>query len=278
MSERDDDRIAPTAHYTAYVWKHIGMPYADLFATQRGALMFWGFRLAGEGLASLLPGVPTMAQYLALRHRLIEGALEDARPDLVIELGAGLSRRGTTWAADHKVRYIEVDLPDQSRVKEKLLAERGGPALRARLGGRLAIEGADVLASDFGDKLARWLSGAERPVVVAEGLLGYFAMEDRRRLARTLARALAGRGGAFVFEARVDSGDRALGAAVGLLKGGIRLVTRGRGTREDFASVEQARSLFEEEGFASIEELPPSRVPELAHVRTPAHLWLARSR
>lgn len=76
-----------------------GMARSELFATPLGRSLFWAFRLAGEGaLPRLLPGVPSMAQYLELRRRWIEAALDEARPDLVVELDAALARRGVTCA------------------------------------------------------------------------------------------------------------------------------------------------------------------------------------
>lgn len=270
----DDDRIGPTAHYTAYVWHRLGMPHGELFATPLGRALFWGFRLGGEGLASTWPGVPSMTQYLELRHRGIEEALARERPDAVVELGAGLSRRGITWAA-RGVRYVEVDLPAMVTLKRRLIAARASPALRARTEGRLVHAAEDVRGPGFEDRLRAWLEGAERPVVIAEGLLGYFAMADRRRLARAVAAALDGRG-AFLSELRTGSEGAAVGAATRFLKLGIRLVTRGRGTREDFATLDAIGGFFDEAGFGAHEALPPVDRPHLRGLRLPARVFRAR--
>lgn len=273
-SASEDEKIAPTAHYTAYVWKHVGMPHGELFATPLGAGMFWGFRLAVEGaLPRLLRGVPSMTEYLELRHRWFESALEEARPDRVVELGAGLSRRGVTWAA-RGVSYVEVDLPPMSALKRRMIAERASPELRARLSGRLTHVAADILDGGFTGELASLLRGAERPVVVAEGVLGYFARPDRERLAAAVARALEGRG-AFVTELRTASGDPSVAAAVTVLRASIRLATKGRGAREDFVDPDDVRRFFAEAGFRSAEPLEHERVPHLAGIRTPARVWRA---
>ncbi|HEY8428125.1 MAG TPA: class I SAM-dependent methyltransferase [Sandaracinaceae bacterium] len=274
-SATQDEKIAPTAHYTAYVWHYLGMPHGELFATPLGAAMFWGFRASVEGaLPRLLRSVPSMTQYLELRHLLIESALEEADPDLVVELGAGLSRRGVTWAADRGVRYVEIDLPQVGALKRRLLAERASPELLARLSGRLTHVDADVLSDGFGDTLSAIVRGAARPIVIAEGVLGYFAPADRARLARSVARALDGRG-AFVCELRTRSGDPALGAAVGVLRAAIRVATKGRGAREDFADLDHVRRFFREAGFALATPLEHERVPHLAGIRTPARVWRA---
>jgi hypothetical protein len=88
-----DEKIGPTAHYTAYVWHRLGFPNAHVFVTPLGRTLFWSFRFAGEGLMTWVPSVPSMTQYLEYRHRAFESVVEDGEPDVVVELGAGLSRR-----------------------------------------------------------------------------------------------------------------------------------------------------------------------------------------
>lgn len=273
-SATHDEKIAPTAHYTAYVWHHVGMPHGALFATPLGRALFWGFRLAGEGfLPRIVPGVPSMAQYLELRHRSIESVLEDERPDVVVEIGAGLSRRGVTWA-ERGVRYVEIDLPAMSALKQRLIAERASPDLRARISGKLSHVAADVLAEGFERELARMLEGASRPIVIAEGVLAYFAPEHRRQLVRSVASALSGRG-AFVCDLRTEEGSRSMRGATALLKGSIRLVTKGRGTRQDFADEGEVRRFFAECGLANAEPVPRERVPQLLAIETPGRVWRA---
>ncbi len=275
-SPTEDEKIAPTAHYTAYVWHHVGMPHGRLFATALGRTLFWSFRFAGEGVfPRFFSGVPTMAQYLELRHRWIESALEEERPDVVVEIGAGLSRRGVTWAADRRTRYVEVDLPAMVALKRRLLRERASLELRARLAGRLTQVSADVLADGFEAELTALLARAERPLVVAEGVLGYFAPSNRARLVRAVAGALDGRG-AFVCELRTRAESAELAAATSALKAGIRLVTKGRGTREDFADEAAVRRFFADAGLSRAEPLPFERVPHLASLKTPARVWVTR--
>ncbi|RYE87297.1 MAG: hypothetical protein EOO75_14665, partial [Myxococcales bacterium] len=122
----DDHKIGPTAHYTAHAWSRLGLPHARAFATPLGAALFWGFRLTAEVPVAWLPGLPTLEQYLAMRHLTIDAALDAARPDLLVELGAGLSRRGVTWALDRGVEVVEVDLPAMVEAK------RRAPGTRAR--------------------------------------------------------------------------------------------------------------------------------------------------
>lgn len=275
MSERDT-KIGPTAHYTAYVWYRLRMPHAEYFATRTGRRLFWAFRLAGEWLATLSATHPSMEQYLEMRHRALEKVLHDGDPDCVVELGAGLSRRGLTWAADHGVRYVEVDLPEMVRAKRRIVSDKVPPAVRARAETLLSHVSMDVLSEGLVDELARVLVGAERPVVLSEGLLGYFPMEERKQIVRRVCQALArAGGGAFACDLRAAEGGAAVAAGARALRGAVWVATRGRGLRSDFESHDHVRAFFRDAGFASAETVDISEVsPLLARVRSPARVWL----
>jgi O-methyltransferase involved in polyketide biosynthesis len=272
-----NERIAPTAHYTAYVWHRLGLPYADLFATARGRRLYWSFRAAGEWLTDRYPGLPSMTQYLEMRHRAIEHALAEIQPDRVVELGAGLSRRGITWAADHGVQYVEVDLPHMVRAKREVIAERAPASLKERIAERLRHVSIDVLSDELERFLIDELGQAERPAVIAEGLLGYFGYEERLGVARSIAGALHGAGGGtFLCDLRSREGGRTVAVAARVLRGAIWLATRGRGAREDFASPEAIRLFFRDAGFSAAEPIPTERAtPHLSGLRTPARVWRA---
>lgn len=276
MSGDRDVRIGPTAHYTAYVWHRLGYPYSELFVTETGRRLFWAFRLSAEWLALAAPGVPSMVDYLELRHRAIEHALDAIDPDRIVELGAGLSRRGVTWAADRGVDYLEVDLPHMIAAKRAAL-ERAPAELRERVASRLRHAAIDVLSDDFSERLASELEGAFRPVVIAEGLLGYFELAERGRVVRAIARALAPAQGTLLCDLRAGEGGKPIAAAAKILRGAIWIATRGRGAREDFASREAARDFLVDAGFSGAEVVPVERaVPKLAHLRSPANVWRAR--
>lgn len=275
MSDQRDARIGPTAHYTAYVWHRLGMPYAELFATPTGRTMFWGFRAMGEWVAAASRRIPSMTQYLEMRHRLIESTLHDLAPDHVVEIGAGLSRRGITWAADHRVRYTEVDLPHMIAAKRRALDRAAH--VRDRAEDRLTHEARDVLADDFGAFLCDSLARADRPVIIAEGLLGYFGLPERTRIARSVCAGLsAAGGGSFLCDLRAREGGAAVAAAAEVLKAGISLVTRGRGVREDFDSHDDVRAFFADSGFSEAEPVSVESLPHLADVKSPARVWHAR--
>jgi O-methyltransferase involved in polyketide biosynthesis len=240
------------------MWRHLGLPYAEHFATPRGALMFWSLRCAWVGMNLFWGRTPKMEHYLAYRHRLIEGELARLDPDCVVELGAGLSRRGVTWAADRGVRYVEVDLPAMVAAKQHFLAE-APQDLRARLGDRLSVVVGDVCGPEFHRKLREHIAGARRPVVIAEGLMGYFDKETQARVAAAVAEAFRACGGGF-FLCDQHASDELAGflPAHELLRLGIYLVTggyRGRIALRDHAEI---RQLFVDAGFTSVERVEPS--------------------
>jgi O-methyltransferase involved in polyketide biosynthesis len=214
-----------------------------------------------------------MPQYLAQRHLAIEHALEAHRPDAIVELGAGLSRRGVTWALDRGVRYVEVDLPHMVEAKRAHIPSE----LAARAGDRLRHESHDVLAPEFADRLRAMIGDARRPAIVAEGLLGYFPRGERFALSRAIAAALAGRDGIFLCDLRSREGSARVEVAGRVLKACIKLVTRGRGAAEDFRDAADVRAFFADAGFASVEPIDLREVPRAPRVPSPARVWRARS-
>jgi len=268
-----DRKIAPTAHYTAYVWHRLGFEHAELFVTPLGRAMFWSFRFAGEGLLTWAPFAPSMTQYLTYRHRAYETLVERERPDVVVELGAGLSRRGVTWAA-RGTRYVEIDLPHMVRAKQRMLL-RADRALREAIAGRLEHVSLDLFDASFEDELSRLIGDAERPVVITEGVLTYFTQPLRDQLARAVHAALDGRG-LFAGELRVRQPPGPGASALKALRGGIRLVTGGRGAGDDPESHDAVRRSFLDAGFASVEPVDPASLPGVADTHYPARVWVCR--
>jgi O-methyltransferase involved in polyketide biosynthesis len=276
----DAERIGPTAHYTAYVWRRAGLPHAEHFATRQGAVLYWGFFALGEWATRLSPTVPSMRQYLEYRHRLIDAVVARQRPGCVVELGAGLTRRAVTWAADHGVPGLELDLPAMAAIKRRRLA-RLPAALQARLQSLHAVHDADVLAAQFPAQLAELLRGQTRPVVIAEGLLSYFDPLPRGRVLAGVARALREVGGGhLVCDLHTAAAQAGLGVATHALRAAIRGLTRRRRALDPFADLPSLHQAFTAAGFDdSHDERPEDHVraePRLARLRSPAHVILAR--
>lgn len=273
------EKIAPTAHLTAYVWHQIGMPYADMFATPKGAAMYWAFHGTAD-VVSRAAGLGTLPGYLEFRHRMLEAELRELDPDRIIELGAGLSRRGVTWALDHQVPYVEIDLPHMRRAKREMLARGPGRIAKAIDAGILRLHATDILAPSFADELAELLAGAERPVVVSEGLVAYFDAPDRDRLLVNIAKGLRTTGGHYLTDLQRRDRERRVGLPAVVLRQAIRLVTRGQGPARPFNDLDHIERVFELAGFDEGVMLKPrqlfARDPKLRGLRSPTTIWLAR--
>jgi O-methyltransferase involved in polyketide biosynthesis len=274
------ERIGPTAHYTAYVWRRAGLPHAEHFATRKGAVLYWGFFVLGEWVTRLSPTVPSMRQFLEYRHRLIDAVVARERPGCVVELGAGLTRRAVTWAADRGVPGLELDLPAMAAVKRQRLA-RAPASLRDRLRSLHEVHDVDVLDPAFSQRLAELLRGRSRPLIVAEGLLGYFDLEPRQRVLAGVAAALRAVGGGHLCcDLHTAAAQARAGLATHALRAAIRGLTRRRRALDPFVDLAALHQAFTAAGFDHChEEHPGDHVhtePALARLWSPAHVILAR--
>ncbi|MFO0635640.1 MAG: class I SAM-dependent methyltransferase [Nannocystaceae bacterium] len=272
----DAERIGPTAHYTAYVWHRLGLPYARHLATRQGAVLYWGFFALGEWTTRVVPGVPTMRGYLAYRHLLIDALVESLGPDRLVELGAGLTPRTLQWALDRGVAAVDIDLAPMIAVKRAALERLPSP-LRDRAAATLTLVAADVLAPDFERTLAEQLADARTPVVVAEGLASYFDLPARVQLFATVAAALRRRGGGhFVVDLHTADAQAHVGGATTVLRQAIRMLTRRRHALDPFPDQAALRAALLQAGFADARRLQPqdwvARAPALARLRSPAHV------
>jgi O-methyltransferase involved in polyketide biosynthesis len=280
VAAQDSHKIGLTAHYTAYVWKRLGLPYADLYATATGRALYWGFFAAGEWTTRVLPNVPSMREYLAYRHLLVDAVVEELAPDRVVELGAGLSRRATTWVLDHGVDAVEIDLPEM--IAAKRAAIDAAPAMiRKRLRAHMRLVVDDVLAEGFSGRLADLLAGAARPVIVAEGLASYFDGAGRRRLFGAVGEALARTRGAFVCDLHTRVNQADVGRSAAILRLAIGALTRRRRALDPFADENELRAALQGAGFAAITIATPdayvTQRPALLGLHSPAVVVVARA-
>jgi O-methyltransferase involved in polyketide biosynthesis len=279
--DRGHHKIGPTAHVTAYAWYQLGLPYGNLFATREGATMYWVFRGATEAGIRWFK-FPSLLDFLEFRHRMMEAQLDLLDPDRIVELGAGLSRRGITWVLDRGVRYTEIDLPHMTAAKRELLERGPGRVLRAMRDGELELRSTDILSKDFAAELTGLLAGAKRPVVISEGMIDYFELHDREVLLRNIANGLRGTGigGHYLTDIHRADRERNYGPGPAVMRAAIKLATKGQGPAEPFRNLEQVESTFALAGFDEGRELRPKdlaeREPRLKRLKSPTSVWLAR--
>jgi O-methyltransferase involved in polyketide biosynthesis len=277
--DRGHHKIGPTAHVTAYAWYQLGLPYGNLFATREGATMYWVFRGATEAGIRWFK-FPSLLEFLEFRHRMMEAQLELLDPDRIVELGAGLSRRGITWALDRGVRYTEIDLPHMTAAKRAMIERGPAHALRALRDGELELRSTDILAPGFAAELAELLAGAKRPVVISEGMIDYFELRDREMLLESIAKGLRSTGGHYLTDIHRADRERNYGPGPAVLRTAIKLATKGQGPAEPFRNLEQVERTFAMAGFDENRELRPKELadlePRLRRLRSPTSVWLAK--
>jgi O-methyltransferase involved in polyketide biosynthesis len=195
MTERAGD-LSVTALYTSATWSWGGLPNAELLDHAEARRIF---RVVNIALGVARPFIGLRAPlHLALihRHTLIDALLRASGCLRVLELAAGLSRRGVTFAADPRIDYVEVDRPDVVAKKRRLL-ERTADGRAALARANFRIVAADVLTDSFE---AFCPTDGTPLFVIAEGLLMYLEPEAQRKLGRAVASRLADGGGTFVFD------------------------------------------------------------------------------
>jgi O-methyltransferase involved in polyketide biosynthesis len=188
---RSSAAISPTAHYTGYVWARHGLGPSAL-ATRTGALLYNALRPAMA--ASARSGGPTLEGLLLGRHRamdtLLTAAIESGRVGQVVEIAAGLSPRGLTYATAYagRLTYVEADLPAMAQQKRDALARLGTPL---PAGHRVVDIDALVTEGPLSlEALLDQLDPAVGTAVITEGLLNYLPLEAVTGLWARLATGL----------------------------------------------------------------------------------------
>ena len=262
--------ISPTAHYTGHVWHRHGLSHPGL-DTVEGRVLHGALRPTMA--VSRLLGGPTLEDFLLARHRAIDAllaeAIERGEVTQVVEVAAGLSPRGLTFARRFgpAVTYVEADLP--------AMAARKRAALGGSLSERHRVVDLDALAKEGPASLhalAADLDSSQGLAIVTEGLLNYFPPEAVTAMWERFASVLRGfPRGLYTSDLHVrsDASDlrsRAFMAVLGLfVRGPIHL---------HFETAETARGALLAAGFAEAElrraadEPPGARLVHVIEART----------
>ncbi len=237
--------LSVTALYTSQVWAWGGLAGAELFATVDGKRVF-DVTNAALGAASVLKRDAVPLRYALLhRHAMIDHLLRGAPAPEVLELAAGLSRRGAAFSADPARHYTEVDLPPVIARKRELLARTAaGQAVLARP--NLALVGADVETA----ALATWRTPGTPLFVIAEGLMVYLQAPAQRQL---WARVAALGDVRFVFDLVPWCEQPPPGALGAALDRAMKRFTGGRGFERDARTRADLRAELLAAGFATVD-------------------------
>jgi O-methyltransferase involved in polyketide biosynthesis len=263
--------LTVTALYTSQVWRWGRLPGAELFDLPAARAVFrvtnaflWVVRAFRWRLRSL-------KHSLLHRHTFIDALLRRSGARRVLELAAGLSRRGVSFSAAPDLAYTEVDLPPVVAAKRALLARSpAGTEAAARPNWRLA-EG-DVTALAPPELAALAPAGPDGLFVIAEGLLMYLAAPQQRALFERVRALLAeSGGGTFVFDlvpAVEEPPPGLLGRALGWL---MKRFTGGRSFERDQRTRADVVRELHAAGFETVAAVEPGAVAteyDLPHPRT----------
>ena len=250
----DRGDLSPTALYTAWTWFWGGFSQAHLFAHRQAKTVFDAVNIALFFARWFIRGLRSLKHSLVHRHAMIDTLLQRSGSRHVLELAAGLSRRGAAFTADPAMDYVEVDLPHVVARKEALLQrspEGQDVAARANLR-RVAADVAEV-------SLATLRAPGPNVFVIAEGLLMYLSADEQRDLFGRI-RAILVQGGAFVFDL-VPACEQPQPGWFGRFLGRLmRVFTRGREFERDQRTRDDIVADLRAAGFDTVEVLEPAAV------------------
>jgi O-methyltransferase involved in polyketide biosynthesis len=247
--------LSVTALYTSAAWSWGGLPNAELLEHPRARGVF---RAVNGTLAMTRPfvggGAPLRVSLLH-RHVLIDALLRASKARAVVELAAGLSRRGVSFSEDPALTYVEVDRDSVIATKRDLLSRT--EAGRTALGrANLVLRAADVTETPF-DELAP--EGAPL-FVIAEGLLMYLEAHAQRALAAAIAARLSRGGGTFVFDFVPPCEQPAPGTVGRGLEWLMKRFTKGQAFAKDVRTRGDVIADLRAAGFDRVEAIEPRSV------------------
>ncbi|MEW6776262.1 MAG: hypothetical protein AB1405_08210 [Bdellovibrionota bacterium] len=257
---RGNPRIAPTAHYTAQAWVKDGFPNAELFDTLTGRTLYRIVRATTTLWGPLLPDhIRYHEQYLFIRHHVYEERLRQVNPDFVLEVGAGLSPRGLTFARERPgMTYVEADLPHMVAEKRRRLGNTSLPP-------NYHLTTIDLLGNGLG--LSIKPKQGQKLLAITEGVTDYLTMEEKKAAWRNLSSFLReGGGGTYLCEIHPFSqfvSYRGLSkiymTTIGTLVGGLSFNGR------IFERPEDATALLCNSGFDDAKVLDTARLNTSRH-------------
>jgi O-methyltransferase involved in polyketide biosynthesis len=250
--------LSVTALYTSAAWTWGGLANAELFDHPDARRVF---RAVNTVLSVTRPftGIEAPLPIALLhRHTLIDVLVRSSSTKRILELAAGLSRRGVTFSSDATIDYVEIDRAPVVAKKRELL-ERTAVGRAALARPNLRLTAGDVQTTSFDalcppDGQALW--------VIAEGLMMYLDADAQRAIGRAVAARLADAGGTFVFDF-VPPSELPRPGNVGRSLGWVmKRFTGGKGFAKDERSRDQIAADLVSCGFDRVETIEPRHVAE----------------
>ncbi|OGQ91864.1 MAG: hypothetical protein A2289_11755 [Deltaproteobacteria bacterium RIFOXYA12_FULL_58_15] len=275
-SKRSGD-LTVTALYTAQTWHWGGFAAAELLAHRDSRRVFAVTNFVMHLFRLFRRGAPSLPHSLVQRHAIIDALVQRSGCNQVLELAAGLSRRGAAMSANPDLLYIEVDLPPVVARKRELLGrtQEGRSVLnRANL---------DLVAADVESAKLSDLVGDGPVCVVAEGLLMYLDAAAQQALWRRLAVLVSGRAGSVVIFDLIPAVEEPPPGLLGrMLAFLFARFTKGRGFTRDQRTRHDIVAEIQECGLHHVDLIEPREAPEIEipflDVKTQVLVFLCRTR
>jgi len=234
--------LSITALYTSQVWAWGELPCAELLASRDGKRVF---DVTNAVLGVMRRGTP-LRYALLHRHAMIDHLVGAWHARRIVEVAAGLSRRGAALSADPAVEYVEIDLPDVIARKRQLLERSAaGRGVLARPNYALVAGDVTTIALPACD------------VVIAEGLVMYLDAAARRAL---FAKVAALTGVRFVFDLTPADEEPRPGVTGRLLEAAMKRFTKGRTFERDARTRDDVVGELRDAGFADARAIAASDV------------------
>jgi O-methyltransferase involved in polyketide biosynthesis len=259
MSARAEEKrgdLSVTALYTCETWGWGGLAGAELLVSPESRRVFDATNAALAVARPFQRDPRSLKHSLLHRHAILDHLLRASGARRVLELAAGLSRRGAAFSADPSIDYTEVDLAPVLEKKRALLDRtEAGRAVLARP--NLHFMARDVTEEPLDDLV----TPGEPLFVIAEGLLVYLAPEGQRALfgkARSLLRRAGS--GTLAFDLVPACEEPAPGAAGRALGWMMKRFTGGKAFERDERTREDLADELRDAGFDHVDLHDPAAV------------------
>lgn len=196
--KRDHKTISPTA-FNHIIWRTLySVPFADEFMEAAKKHCPAEYVFDKDILNKKVKhATPKIAPLFEGRYKGGEKALENfikRNPGCtVLELAAGFSLHGANLARKYpKIKYIETDLPEIIRMKEKIMKET---SLNFK---NLYFQSANALDTAAVRKIVSCVRPGSKLAIYCEGLLSYFDDKEMRAIAKIVQSARKKRSGVWI--------------------------------------------------------------------------------
>ncbi len=243
-------RIAPTAHFTAQAWVQAGYDQAQYFDTLEGRIMYNTVKRLTPLAYGLGPSARYHLDYLWVRHAAYEARLRELKPDVIVEIGAGLSPRGLSFTQKNpNLVYIEGDLPHMVEAKRKALRNVTLPS-------NYHLGTVDLLGSGFLKSLPPVLKRGQKIVVITEGVTDYLNMDEKCHAWTNIASMLRTfGGGTYLLEIHARNLFSSYRMSARFFTAFLGTIVGANFEERLFDRIEDARKVILDSGFDSVETL-----------------------